>query len=181
VMTIAVHEKGKKLEDSGGLLMTSNTWLAQKMPAMKELADFDRRYAEKLALPTMLDAQQMAAVMSMYPMMADAMKKMQAENVNLDGTPVMTLVTVDAVGDPKESGTQAKTAKEEDNSVPRSIGGIAGRLGRRIAKKDDEPAPAAAAADPNRATFMTIQHDVLSVASSASDADVQLPAGFKLK
>jgi hypothetical protein len=116
--------------------------------------------------------------MSMYPMMADAMKKMQAENVNLDGTAVMTLVTVDAVGNPKESGTQAKAAKEDD-SVPRSLGGLAGRLGRRIAKKDDEPA--AAAADPNRATFMTIQHDVLSVSPSASDVDLQLPAGFKLK
>ena len=179
VMTIAVHEKGKKIEDTGGILMTANTWLAPKVPAMKELADFDRRYAEKLSLATMLDAQQMATVLAMYPMMAEAMKKMQAENVNLDGTPVLTVITVDAVGNPKESGTQAQAAPK-DEGVPRSLGGLAGRLGRRIAKKDDEPAPAAAT-DPNRATFLTIQHDVLSVTASAADADLQVPAGFKLK
>jgi hypothetical protein len=180
VMTVAVHEKGKKIDDTGGLMMTANTWLAPKMPAMKELADFERRYAEKLALPTMIDAQQMATVMAMYPMMADAMKKMQAENVNLDGTPVMTVISVEAVGNPKESSTQAKAPAKEE-AVPRSLGGLAGRLGRRIAKKDDEPAAAATVADPNRATFMTIQHDVLSVATTANEADLQVPAGFKLK
>jgi hypothetical protein len=180
VMTIGVHEKGKKLEDAGGLVMTANTWLAPKMPGMKELADFDRRYAEKLALPTMLDAQQMATAMAMYPMMADAMKKMQAENVNLDGTAVMTVMTVDAVGNPQEKGTaQQQQAAPKDEGVPRSLGGLAGRLGRKIAKKDEQPA--AAAADPNRATFMTVQHDVLSVSATANDADLQVPAGFKLK
>jgi hypothetical protein len=179
VMTIAVHEKGKKLDEAGGLVMTANTWLAPKMPAMKELADFDRRYAEKLALATMLDAQQMATVLAMYPMMGEAMKKMQAENVNLDGTAVMTTISVDAVGNPKESGTQTQ-AQPKEEEAPRSLTGLAGRLGRRIAKKDDAPAPAAAT-DPNRATFLTMQHDVLSVTPNATDADLQVPAGFKLK
>jgi hypothetical protein len=134
IMTVAVHEKGKKLEDSGGLVMTANSWLAPKIAGMKELADFDRRYAEKLAAPTMIDAQQMATAMAMYPMMAEAMKKMQAENVKLDGTPVMTVMSLDAVGNPQEKGTAKEQPAAKEDSVPRSLGGLAGRLGRKIAK-----------------------------------------------
>jgi len=176
VMTITAREKGKTLEQNGGVVMTANTWLAPKIVAMKEIADFDRRYAEKLALPTMLDAQQTAAVMAMYPMMRDAMKKFQAENVNLDGTPVLTEMTVDAVASAEQAAAQAKAEEPKEQGVPRSLGGLAGRLGRKIAKKDDEPKAAG-----NRATFMTLQHEVLKVAATANDADLQIPVGFKQK
>lgn len=114
----------------------------------------------------------------MYPMMAEAMKRMQAENVNLDGTPVLTLITVDAVGT-KETATGTQPAAKEEEA-PRSLTGLAGRLGRRIARKDDAPAAPAAAANPNRTTFLTIQHDVLNVSATANEADLQVPAGFKL-
>jgi hypothetical protein len=174
VMTITVREKGKTLEQDGGLVMTTNSWLAPKIAAMREVADFDRRYADRLALPSMLDAQQMAAVMAMYPQMADAMKRLQAEQVNLDGTPVMTVTTVEAV-----AGAQAAAQPKEEptaGSAPRSIGGLAGRLGRRIVKKEEEPA-----ATPGRSTFMTTQHELLEVEATANDAELQVPAGFRQK
>ena len=180
VMTIAVREKGKTLEQSGGLVMTTNSWLAPRMPALNEVAEFDRRYAEKLALLTMVDARQMAAAMAMYPMLGDAMKRLQAESVNLDGTAVMTVTTVDAVATAEQQAAAAKAAAEQpkQEGVPRSIGGLAGRLGRRVAQRDEQPT---ASSTPGRANFMTIQHEVVKVAATASDADVQVPAGFKEK
>jgi hypothetical protein len=48
IMTITVREKGKTLEQGGGLVVTSDLWLAPKIAAMKEIADFDVRYAQKL-------------------------------------------------------------------------------------------------------------------------------------
>ena len=51
IMTITLREKGKTLEQSGGLVMTSDMWLAPKIAAMKEIADFDLRYAQKLDGP----------------------------------------------------------------------------------------------------------------------------------
>src|SRR4029078_9601077 len=54
VTTITVHEKGKKAEDSA-MVMTSSFWLAPRIAAMKELEDFDRRYAQKLLLPFAAD------------------------------------------------------------------------------------------------------------------------------
>ena len=46
-MTITVREKGKTLEQSGGMVLTSDMWLAPKIAAMKEIADFDVRYAQE--------------------------------------------------------------------------------------------------------------------------------------
>jgi hypothetical protein len=177
VMTIAVREKGKTLEQSGGLVMTNNIWLAPRIAAMKEIADFDRRYAEKLALPTTLDAQQMAAVLAMYPMMSEAMKRFEKENVSMDGTPVLTVTTVDAVASAEQAAAAAKEEPKSD-PAPRSLGGLAGRLARRAANREPEPA---ANADPNRATFMTMQHEVVSVSPTVAAADLQIPAGFKEK
>jgi hypothetical protein len=178
VMTIAVREKGKTLEQNGGLVMTTSNWLTPKIAAMKEVADFDRRFAEKLALPTMIDAQQMATVMAMYPGMKDAMKRLDVENVKLDGTAVLTTMTVDAVASAEQTAQAKPQPKEE--APPASLGGLAGRLARRAVKKDPEPAPAAAQSD-NRATFMTVQHEVLKVSPTVTEADLQIPAGFKLK
>ena len=188
VMTITVREKGKTLDESGGFVLTSNSWLAPKMPALSEVAAFDRRYAEKLGTPMMLDAQQMAMVTAMYPMMKDAMAKFQAENVNMDGTPVMTVVTFQAVANAAQAKEQqaAASPREQPRGLP-GLGGLGGRLGRRIMNRggDDKPAatPAAAAAPQaaNRATVMTLTHEVIKVTPAVSDADLALPAGFRLK
>src|SRR5438105_2548406 len=48
VTTITLREKGKTLEQGGGMVTTADTWLAPKIAAMKEIVDFDVRYAQKL-------------------------------------------------------------------------------------------------------------------------------------
>ena len=65
IMTVAVREKGKTLAESGGMVLTSNIWMAPAIVAMQEVAAFDRRYAEKMFGPTMIDARQMAAAVAM--------------------------------------------------------------------------------------------------------------------
>ena len=47
VMTITVREKGKTLEQSGGMVMTTDMWLTPKIPAMKEIAAFDMKLREE--------------------------------------------------------------------------------------------------------------------------------------
>jgi hypothetical protein len=178
VMTVAVREKGKKLEESGGLVMTSNTWLAPKIAAMNEVADFDRRYAQKFGAPAMLDAQQMAMVTAMYPQMKEAMAKFEAENVNMDGTPVLTVVKFEAVANPEQAKQQEAKSEPEPRSSGGLLGGLGGRLGRRIAGGGDDK-PAADAGASNRATIMTMQHEVTKVTPAVNDADLTVPPGFK--
>ena len=173
IMTVIAREKGKTLEQSGGMVMTTNSWLADKVAGLSEVAEFDRRYAEKLHGPTLLDAQQMAAMMAMYPMLQDAMTRMQKENVNLDGTAVLTVMKVEAVKNPE----QAAAAKEPE-SAPRSVGGLGGRLARRVMRRNKDEADASSA---GRATVMTMQHEVLKVTPAVGDADVAIPEGFKQK
>ena len=183
IMTVVAREKGKKLEESGGMVLTSTSWLTPSVPALKELHDFDRRYAEKLYGPVMMDAQQMAMAMSMYPMLKDAMARLQKEKVNLDGTPVLTVVKVEAAAN-AEQAAAAEKEKEEPKPAA-NVGGLGGMLARRVMKrdkdKDKEKQAAAEPSAPGRATVFTMQHEVLKVAPAATDADVALPAGFKQK
>jgi hypothetical protein len=173
IMTVVAREKGKTLEQGGGMVMTTNTWLAPKVAGLGEVAEFDRRYAEKLHGPMMLDAQQMAAAMAMYPMLQDAMQRMQKENVNLDGTPVLTVMKVEAVKNPEQ-----KSAAESSERPPAGLGGLGGRLAGRMMRRNKDQADASAA---GRATVMTFQHEVLKVMPTVSDAELAIPEGFKKK
>ena len=176
VMTITVREKGKTLEESGGLVMTSDMWLAPTIAAMREIAEFDAKYARKLFGPMVegVSASQMAMVSAMYPMMKDAMAKMSAEGGKLDGTAIQTTVTVDAV---KSAEQMAQEAKGGDTDSKSSGGGsISGRLGGMLAKK---MGPKKEDAGKTRSTFMTMNSEVLKVATDVAPADVAVPAGFK--
>jgi hypothetical protein len=174
VMTITVREKGKTLEQSGGLVMTSDIWLAPKIAAMREIAEFDIKYAQKLYGPMVagISASQMAMVSAMYPMMKDAMAKMSAEGAKLEGTAIQTTVTMDAV----KSAEQLAEESKEDAKPSGGGGGISGRLGGMLAKKigpkKEDPGK-------TRSTFMTINTEVLKVATDVAPADVAVPAGFK--
>jgi hypothetical protein len=174
IMTITVREKGKTLEQSGGLVLISDMWLAPKIAAMQEIAAFDLKYAQKLYGPMVagISASQMAMVMATYPMMKDAMAKMRAEGSKLDGTAIQTTVTTEAVKSAEQLAQESKSAAD---SKP-SGGGVSGRLGGMIARKigpktDDAAKP--------RTTFMTMNTEVLKVATSVSAEDVAVPAGFK--
>jgi hypothetical protein len=181
VMTITMREKGKTLEQSGGLVLTNNVWLAPKIEGMSELADFQRRYAEKLLASAALDAQQMAALSAMYPQIQEAMARMRTEGVKLDGTPVLTETRFESVASP-EQAAQAASAEKKEDAPPASLGGLGGRLGRRVlGGNKDKDKEAAAPTTPGRATIMTMHHEVLKVTAQAAEADVTVPAGFKLK
>lgn len=182
IMTIAMHEKGKTLEQAGGMLITVDNWLGPKVAAMKELTDFDIRYAKKLAADVMPSAQQMQQVYAMYPGLKDGMAKLEREKVNMEGTPVETIMAMQSV----QTKEQAAEAKKQDNSQAESpAAGLGGMLGR-FGKKKEEPkaadAPPKASPDSDtRVTFMTTTSSLLSVSTSVSADEVAVPTPFKLK
>jgi hypothetical protein len=182
VMTITMREKGKTLEQSGGMVLTSDIWMTPAIKAMKEVTDFDLRYAKALAGPMIAGASpdQMAAAMAMYPMMKDAIARMRAENVKMDGTPVQTTTTIDAVQSAEQlAAAQQQQQEQQQNSGASSggVGGLLGGLGRRMANRGNSNNNTQQA--PGRATFMTITSEILSVATTVADADLSIPAGFK--
>jgi hypothetical protein len=181
VMTVAMHEKGKTLDQAGGMLMTIDTWLAPRIAAMKEIADFDTRYWKKLALDTaMPSAEEMAQAFAMFPGLKDGMARLEKEKVNMDGTAIETIMAVQSV-QTREQAAQ-KQDDQQGGSPAAGLGGMLGRFG----KKKEEPKPAdaqpkAAADSDTRVTIMTTTNSLLSVATSVSADEVAVPAGFRLK
>ena len=163
IMTVTVREKGKTLEESGGVVLTTDSWLGPDIPALKELAEFEMKYWKAIAPESALvSAEQMAAIAAMYPMIKPAMDRINQEKVNLKGTPLATSTTFE--------GVKSK-AQVEEQSKSSSGGGLSGMLARKIAKKDDKP----------RATIFTMNTETLEIATAVGATDLDIPAGFKLK
>lgn len=193
VMTITTRQKGKTLEEGGGMVMTSNQWLAPKIAAMKEINDFDIRYAQKMSSVYFGGAEQMAAMAAMYPAMKDMMGKFQTENVNMDGTAILTVMTMETVAGPEQAAQQQRQqeqqqqqARSEPPTNITSVRGIGGMLGRRIAKRKgegDNPPPAGAegGGPKNRARLMTMNHEMVRISTSLSPSDLAIPTGFREK
>ena len=167
IMTVTLREKGKALEESGGVVMTADSWLGPDLPALKELAAFDTRYYTKLYGEEAmgLAADQMAMVMAMYPMIKQASERLKQEGTKLEGTALATTTTFEAV----KSKAQLEA---QQNNKESGGGGLGGMLARRI--KKPEPAKA-------RATIFTAQHEFQEVATSVDAAVVTVPEGFKEK
>ena len=167
IMTITVREKGKTLEDGGGLVVTSDMWLGPQIPQMKELGEFELRYWKQLEGPeaAAMSAEQMAAVIAMYPMVKNAMERMQGEGTKLQGTALDTTTTFESLNS-KDQMTQAQSSGGSGG------GGLSGMLARKIVKKDEPK---------QRATIFTMHHEILEVATSVAASDLAVPADFKEK
>lgn len=162
ISTVTVREKGRTLEDGGGAVMTVDSWLGPELPALKELAEFDLRYAKAINPEAAgLSAEQMTAVLALYPMLKNANERLQKEGVKLRGTPLSTTTTFEAV----------KSKEQLEQQKPSGGGGLGGMLARRMAKKADKP----------RATVFTLTHETLEVSTNVGESDVAIPAGFKQK
>ena len=164
VMTITVREKGRTLEDAGGVVMTSNSWLGPLLPAMKELTEFDIRYYKQLSGNDVvgISAEQMATVLAMFPAVKQAMDRLKKEGPKLQGTPLATTVVFEAV--------KSKAAMEQP-AEKSSGGGLGGMLSRKMAKKDNSASP--------RSMIFTSTHEVQDVSTSVAPTDIAIPAGFK--
>jgi hypothetical protein len=178
IMTITLREDGKTLEQGGGMVTTSDMWLTPRIAAMKEIGAFDARYAQQLygGMIAGASAEQMAAAMAMYPMMKQALGRMTTEGTKMDGTAIMTTVTMDAVKSEDEVAQEAKA--KDDGPKPIGAGGLFGSLAKKVAAKK-AGGGAGDDASKARATFMTSTNEVLKVSTTVAPEDVAVPAGFK--
>jgi hypothetical protein len=118
----------------------------------------------------------MAAAMAMYPMMKQAIGRTNVEGSKLEGTAILTTMTMDAVKADAEMEQQAKQQEDDSKSAPSGgvngfLSGLAKKAAAKKAGGDDGPK--------QRATFITSTTEVLKVATDLSAADVAIPTGFK--
>jgi hypothetical protein len=169
VATVITHEKGKTLEQSGGFVLTSDMWMGPHIAAMKEVADFDRRYINKL-YGSSFDAEmvKMAAAMAMQPALGKAMKELGAHRGSFEGTPVRTTTTFETVPGP------ATQQAENNDSAPASPGAalLGGLMKRRQARQNEEG---------GHSSMFDSLTELMKATTTASSADVTIPADFKQK
>jgi hypothetical protein len=169
IVTITAHEKGKKIEESGGFVMTSDLWLGPKIAALDELTQFQIKFMKAIyGESAVADMQQMASTVAMYPTFQPMSAKMQAESGKLQGTPLLSAVTFDSV-----KSADAMKESQQPQQTPTTTGGIGGALAKKFMSSKNPPS--------QRSTVFTANHEVLQVAASATAEDVALPANFKEK
>jgi hypothetical protein len=172
ILTITAHEKGKKIEESGGFVLTTDMWLAPKVAALDEVIQFQLKYIKAVYGEAFVaDMQQVASTVAMYPTFQPMAAKMQGESDKLQGTPIVSATTFDAV---KSADDMKAAQQQQQQPQDTSASGIGSSLAKRfMTKSQQQPS--------SRSNVFTASHEVLSVAPSATADDVAMPANFKEK
>jgi hypothetical protein len=175
VVTVTVREKGKKLEQSGGWVLTADMWVGPKIAAMSEMTDFDRRYMQKLYGKEFsgADMSAMMSALAATPAFAKAMKTFSEKRGNFDGSPIRTLLTFETVSAP---GQTADRDSEPSSAAAAAIGGLFNKLQK---KRQAEPAADTKPSDPNRSKLFDSTVELLKASPSAAASDVAIPSDFK--
>lgn len=163
IVTVTAVEKGKTLEEGGGMVLTNDIWIGPRIAALSEVAQFDMKYFKAVygdSLASMGD--QLASLGAMYPSLQKMMAEMADKMKALDGTPLLTIQRTETV---KSAAAMAQTPAAPS-------GGLGGALARRMMgnKKPEQ-----------RSLLYTLMIETLSIETAAADADVSLPSGFKEK
>lgn len=165
VVTLTAHEKGKTLEEGGGMVMTNDTWMGPKVAALDEIWQFDLKYFTAVygdGLDAM--AGQMTSAVAMYPNLKQLLAQMEDKVKAMDGTALMTTMTVETV--------RSAEAMAQASAAAPTGGGLRGALARRaLGNRKVEP----------RSLLVTSTTETLSIDTSVNEADLAIPAGFKLK
>jgi hypothetical protein len=163
VVTITARQQGMKLEESGGMVLTSTVWMAPRIAALDEMNEFNIKFVKAVYgdLFGTMNPQQMGAMSAMMPGLGTLMQRFGEESRKLQGTPVSTTTVIENV----KSAEQMKAAPASTG------GGIGGMIARRMARGSTE----------QRTKMMTSSNETLTVASTATAEDVAIPAGFKEK
>src|SRR5687767_1056237 len=180
VMTITVREKGKTLNDAGGMVMTTDMWLTKNAPSTDDIAEFDMKYAQKLYGPTVMagaSAQDMAMAMAMYPQMKPALDRMAAEGTKVEGTAILTEMRMEAV--PPGTANQTSAALPAPEAAPEKKGRFGGLMGGLKKMAEASQQQQSGTQKPQRSVFLTTSVEMLKLTPDVTADVVAIPAGFK--
>jgi len=101
ILTMMMVATDKQTQQSGALGITNDMWMVEKIPGYDEVADFDRRYAEKLAVVMGVGGEDFSRMMIANPGAGEAMGKMAIEMQKLHGVPVTQIMRMGSTPDGK--------------------------------------------------------------------------------
>jgi len=186
LLTVDMQGTDTQTGNTGGMLMTTDLWLAPKVAGYEEITDFYKRMSKKLNwAPTGLGA------MGNRPDLAKGFAELYKEGSKLDGMPVFETVTMGmhAEGQPPNGQTaQAQPQQQEQQADKPSLGSVLsgrfGGFGRRKKNQDEQQSSGSQssaqgpAGAPGSLLEMTLEISDFS-ATPVDSAKFEIPAGFK--
>jgi hypothetical protein len=183
ILTITAHEKGKKIEESGGIILTNDMWMGPKIDALSEIAEFDVKYFKAIYGQTLgIDPANVAAVMAMYPSFQKMSQQMQGESGKMQGTALLTTMTFESMKSAEEmksaGASQTPSSGDAGSGSSTSPGSLAGKLGGLMNRAKGG---GTSSQPQQKAQVFTSTVERLSIETSVSADDLAIPAGFKEK
>jgi hypothetical protein len=179
ILKMKMEGTDEKTGQKGGMVITTDMWIAPSVPGYKEVRDFYRRMAEKMAWTPG------GNMFMTNPDAAKGMAEVYKEVAKLDGVPVQQYISMGAQGD-AAAGSQSQPQQQQQQQAERpSIGGMLGGrfgLGKKKTSSDTPPPSDASSQNAQGAAGSLLQMTTeLSSFSPAAvdDAQFAVPAGFK--
>ena len=182
ILTMEMEGTDQQTGNKGGMVMTTDMWIAPKASGYNEIADFHKRMFTKL------DWTPSSMGMMARPDMAKGMAELAKESSKLNGMPVLQVVKMGAhaEGQP-QSGQQAAPQQQEQQADKPSIGGLLGGklggFGRKKKSQDDSNGEGGAAPQGSgdaSGSLMEMTMEMGGFSSAPVDsAKFEIPAGFK--
>ncbi len=178
ILTMEMEGTDQQTGNKGGMVVTSDMWIAPKAAGYDEISAFRKRMAEKLDwTPSSV------GIMGNRPDMAKGMAELAKEGSKLNGMPVFQFVKmgVHAEGQPQNGQPAAQQQQDQQTDKP-SLGSLlSGKFGRK--KKDessgDGGAPPQGSGDAS-GSLMEMTMEMGGFSSAAVDpSKFEIPAGFK--
>ena len=188
ILTIEMEGTDQQTGNKGGMVMTSDMWLAPKVAGYSEIADFHKRMSQKLDWAP--------GGMGMFggrPDMAKGMAEIYKEGAKLDGTPVFQIVKMGVHAEGQQQSGQAAQAppqqqqdqQAEKPSIGTLLGGKFGGFGRKKKDQDQAESGGQSGAPPQgqgdaSGSLMEMTMEMSGFSSAPLDGSkFEIPAGFK--
>ena len=184
----------KQSGQTGGMVITTNIWMAPKAPGYDEVRDFHRRMAEKLNW-----SPGSGSIGAGQPEVAKGLAEVYKEAGKLDGMPVLQETKMAGQGQPApqpDGQTQAQPQQQQQQqpqtqsqdqpaTSPRAaIGGaLAGRFGlgrKKQTQQDTSSSQSASAPQSGPGSLLEMTTEMSNFSPAPVDAArFEVPAGFK--
>jgi carbon monoxide dehydrogenase subunit G len=185
VLTMEMEGTDQQTGSKGGMVVTSDMWIAPKTDGYSEIADFYKRMSQKLDwTPGSM------GMMGARPDMAKGMSELYKESAKLNGMPVFEVVKMGFHAEGQAQGgqtAQAPPPQQEQQAEKPSIGSVlGGRLGGFGRKKKNEDsggegaAPSQGQQGDASGSLIEMTMEMSGFSSAAVDGSkFEIPGGFK--
>jgi hypothetical protein len=178
ILTMEMEGADQETGNKGGMVITSDMWIAPKVSGYNEVADFRKRMAQKLDwTPNGM------GMMGARPDMSKGMAELAKESSKLNGMPVFQTVKMGVHAEGQAQGAQPAAQQQQDQQADKpSLGSLlGGKFGRK--KKDDSAGEGGAAPQSSGDASGSLMEMTMEMGGfSAAPVDpskFEIPAGFK--